>query len=171
MKKLLLLCLMLVLCLSLCSCEFLQDVLDSTAHEEAENKVFEFDGLSIELTTAFLRMVIAGTNYDFIVGDGTVTVMGMKLENDALSDLTATEFAEFFCTLMEESTPTPVTHVNEIPTAQYVGTDDDGEQQTIAMMFYKATDCFWLVCFGAESDSFDDVYGEICHYATSVTCV
>ena len=168
MKKLLLLGLALVLCLSLCSCDFLQDVVDRTANEEAESKVFEFDGLSIELTTDFLRMEITGTDYDFIVSDGTVTVMGMKMENAALNDLTATEFAEFFCTLMEESNPTPVTHVDGIPTAQYVGTDD-GEQLTIAMMFYKGADCFWLVCFGAESEIFSDVYAAICHYATSVT--
>ena len=169
MKKLLLLCLMLVLCLSLCSCDFLQDVVDRTANEEAESKVFEFDGLSIELTTDFLRMEITGTDYDFIVSDGTVTVMGMKMENAALNDLTATEFAEYFCSLIAESAPTDVTHVNDIPTAQYVGTDDEGDRQTIAMMFYKGADCFWLVCFGAESEIFSDVYAAICHYATSVT--
>ena len=172
MKKLISVCLAVMLCFTLCSCDFMQDVVDFASNmENAQSKTFEFDGLSIELTTSFLRMDFISEEYDFVVGDGTVTVMGMKMLNadTDLGDLTVKGFAENFRSLMEDSDPTEITEIDGIPTMNYTAPSDDGDQ-TIAVMFYKGSDCFWAVCFGCYADIFTDTYGDICKYAKTVEC-
>ena len=44
------------LAISLSGCTFLKDATDLVLNDEAKAKTFEFDGISIELTTDFLRM-------------------------------------------------------------------------------------------------------------------
>ena len=172
MKKIISICISLILCLTLCSCDFMQDVMDlAESVGNVQSKTFEFDGLTIELTTGFLRMDFISDDYDFVVGDGTVTVLGVKSDHDdtELRDLTVMEYAELFRENMEEVNPTEIQEIDGIPTLQYAVDTDDGEQ-TFAVMYYKGTDCFWVVCFAAYTDIFPDNYDDICKYAKSVQC-
>ncbi len=169
MKKLFAVIVVVCLLLSFGGCDFLRDVADSTKDEQP--KTFDFDGISIELTTQFLRMDFINEDYDFIVGNDTVCIMGFEIPTDDtdLGDLTVLEFAQYFRTLMEEDNPTEVSEMDGIPTLQYTALSDDGEEQTMAVMFYKADDCFWAVCFACATEKFDAAYADICQYAKSVT--
>lgn len=162
-----------VICLmfSLCGCAFLRDVADSTVNNDEKAKVFDFEGLSIELTTDFLRMDFISEDYDVIVGDGEITVMGIKMLNEEtqLGDLTVMEFAQNFRSQMEANNPTEITEIDGIPTMQYVSTEGD-DVQKIAVMYYKASDCFWILCFAVEADDFAENYNDICKYAKTVKC-
>lgn len=171
MKKVLSVLMAFCLIFSLCACDFANDIVDSTLNIKAKSKTFEFDGLSIELTTEFLRMDFVSEDYDFIVGTETLTLMGMKIvhtETD-LGELPVIEFARNFRSRMLESNPTAVTEIDGIPTMQYTA-GDEGEKQTIAVMFYKNDDCFWVLCFGASSEDFNEEYDNICKYAKTVKC-
>lgn len=170
MKKIFAVLLAFCLLFTLVGCDFIKDVADSTKIEES--KVFDFDGISIELTTDFLRMDFVSEDYEFIVGNEDLTIMGIKIPNSEteMSQLTVTEFAENFRSLlMQNNEVTEIAEMDEIPTMQYCEDSDEGEQ-TVAMMYYKATDCFWIVCFAAFSDEFDDMYDDICKYAKTVKC-
>lgn len=81
MKKVLSVLMVLCLVVSLAGCDFLKDVADSAKVEEP--KTFEFDGISIELTTNFLRMEFISDEYDFIVGDEILSVFGIKVDTEA----------------------------------------------------------------------------------------
>lgn len=81
MRKFLSVLMVICLMFSLCGCAFLRDVADSTVNNDEKVKVFDFEGLSIELTTDFLRMDFISEDYDVIVGDGEITVMGIKMLN------------------------------------------------------------------------------------------
>lgn len=165
----LLLCFCLAFCL--CGCDFLRDVADS-ANGEKTPKTFDFEGISMELTNEFLRMDFISEKYDFVVGNEKLSVMGIKMDSKEsnLENLSVLEFAKFFRELMKDDNPTEVTEISQIPTMQYTTTDDDGENQTAAVMFYKGTDCFWIVCFVTKTDNFEESYEEICGYAKTVVC-
>lgn len=155
---------------SLCSCDFAKDVADSAINEKAKAKTFELDGVSIKLTTDFLRMDFVSKDYDFVVGDEELTVMGLEMDFDEseVESLTVLEFAEFFRSNMLDSDPTEVEEMSGIPVFEYRADSDDGEELTTAVMFYKGDDCFWAICFAAETDDFDELYDDICKYAKSV---
>ncbi len=171
MKKIISILIVACLMFSLCACDFLKDVADSAVNTNAEAKTFEFDGISIELTTDFLRMDFVSEDYDFIVGDETLTIMGIKMphEETGLSELPVLEFAKNFRSLMLENNPTSVTQIDSIPTMQYRSTES-GEEQTVAVMYYKTDDCFWVLCFTTLTEDFDDMYDNICKYAKTVKC-
>lgn len=171
MKKALSILMVVCLMVSLCACDFLEDVADSAMNMEAEAKIFDFEGISIELTTDFLRLDFIDDDYEFIVGDEVLTVMGIKTlyEGTDLEDLTVLEFADNFRSLMEADNPTEITEMDGIPTMQYTGSDSEGEV-TCAVMYYKASDCFWVVCFATSTEDFDGMYGDICRYAKTVKC-
>ena len=171
MKRLLVVLLAVCMTFSLCACTFAKDVADSTLNIKAKAKTFEFDGISIELTTDFMRMDFISEEYDFIVGTETLTLMGIKMDNGetALGDMPVKDFAENFRSLMLDSNPTKITLIDNIPTMQYTASED-GEEQTIAVMFYKASDCFYVLCFGADSEDFNEQYEDICKYAKTVKC-
>ncbi len=160
-----------LLLLSLCACDFLKDAADMVENEEAKPKTFAFDGISIELTTDFLRMDFISEEYDFIVGDDVLAVMGMKVAFDDIdiSNYTVKEFAENFHQAFEENNPTDLTDLDGIPVFQYRVIDEE-DDQTMAVTFYKAEDCFWLVMFGADTTDFEGVYADVCRYAKSVKC-
>lgn len=171
MKRIISVLLVLVLCVGLfCGCDTLTDVLDSTEAEKA--KTFEFEGLSIELTTDFLRMNFVAEEFDFVVGNEEIAVMGLKVPADDmdLSDVTALDYAKTVHSGMEEQNPTEVTELGGIPTFQYEALSDEDELQRFAVMFYKGNNCFWVVMFGAETDDFAENYDEICKYAKTVKC-
>lgn len=171
MKKILSILMVVCLIFSLSACDFAGDVVDSTLNIKADPKTFEFDGLSIELTTDFLRMDFISEEYDFVVGSEDLTVMGIKWPHTetGLGDLPVIEFAKNFRSLMLESNPTSVTEISGVPYMQYSADEGDGEQ-TIGVTFYKNDDCFWVLCFGAPSENFDKEYDNICKYAKSVKC-
>lgn len=171
MKKVLSVVVVLVLCLSLCGCAFARDVADSTLNIKEKAKTFYFDGISIELTTDFLQMDFISDDYDFIVGTEDLTIMGIKLLNSEtqMGDCTVDEFAENFRSLLLENNPTEIIKIDGIPAMQYISTEGD-DVQTIAVMYYKGSDCFWVLCFAAESDDFVENYNDICKYAKSVKC-
>lgn len=171
MKRILAFILVACMAFSLCACEFAKDVADSTLNIKAKAKTFEFDGISIELTTDFMRMDFISDEYDFIVGTETLTLMGIKVDNEgsALDEIPVNDFAENFRSLMLSSNPTEITLIDDIPTMQYTASED-GEEQTIAVMFYKGSDCFYVLCFGASSDNFKEQYNDICKYAKTVKC-
>ena len=171
MKRILAFILAACMAFSLCACDFAKDVADSTLNIKAKAKTFEFDGISIELTTDFMRMDFISDEYDFIVGTETLTLMGIKVENEgsALDEIPVKDFAENFRSLILSSNPTEITLIDDIPTMQYTASED-GDEQTIAVMFYKGSDCFYVLCFGASSDTFKEQYKDICKYAKTVKC-
>ena len=97
MKKFFAVLMVVLLTFSLCGCDFLKDVSDMAQNKVAQAKTFEFDGLSIDLTTDFMRMNFVDEDYDFIVGTVGITIMGAKWLNSEteLGDFTVTEFAEY----------------------------------------------------------------------------
>jgi len=171
MKKVISVLVAVLLLLSLCACDLLSDAIDSVENEEAKPKTFTYEGISIELTTDFLRMDFISEEYDFIVGDDLLAVMGMKVTFDDtdISNYTVKEFAENFHQVFEENNPTELTDIDGIPVFQYRVIDDE-DDQTMAVTFHKAEDCFWLVMFGADTAEFSKVYPDICKYAKTVKC-
>lgn len=170
MKKFLAIIMVVVLSLSFCGCDFLKDVVDSTKGEKA--KTFDFEGISMELTTTYLRMEFISEQYDFIVGNETVSIFGMKVpcSEDELNALSVSEYAQNFHDAMEQDNPTEVTLIDGIPSLQYTAVNEDDEEQTTAVMFYKGKDCFWVICFVTLSQEFEDNYDDICKFAKSVKC-
>ena len=155
---------------SLCGCDFLKDVSDKAANDVAKPKTFEMDGVSIELTTDFLQMDFVDEDYDFIIGDETLTIMGEKwLNSDTeLGDFTVQEFAEYHRFLLEKVNPTILNDMDGIPTMKYTTSKNKDEDITAAVMYYKADDCFWIITFACNSDEFLKIYNDICEYAKSV---
>lgn len=171
MKKTLSILMAVCLLFSLCGCTFLKDVTDFALNDEAVAKTFRFDGISIELTTDFLRMDSLKENYDFVVGTDTLSVLGLKMPDaeTGLRDFTVREYAENFHSLVEELGPDEVTEIDGIPMFKYRDTDEDGEM-TLALTFYRGSDCFWIIFFSAETENFDGFYSDICKYAKTVKC-
>lgn len=165
MKKILAVLMAILLIFTLCACDFLKDVKDMAENEVAQPKTFEAEGISIGLTTDFLQMDFVDKDYDFIFGDKTLTVMGEKWLNSEteLGDFTVAEFAEYHRFLLEKINPTALSDLEGIPTMQYTT-----EDITAAIMYYKATDCFWIVTFACDSDKFTNIYDDITQYAKSV---
>ena len=169
MKKIFAILLASCLLLSLCGCDFVKDVADSM--EEEQSKVFEFDGVSMELTNKFLRMDFVDEDYAFIVGNGTLTIMGTKvaMEGTDLADLDIGTYAERFRSLLEVDNPTPISVEDGIPSLQY-RVAEDSVDQTCAVMFYKGTTHFWAICFVTDTDVFDANEADIWKYAKTVDC-
>ncbi len=170
MKKILAVLMALCLIFSLCGCDFLKDVSDKAANDVAKPKTFEMDGVSIELTTDFLQMDFVDEDYDFIIGDETLTIMGEKFLNSEtdFGDFSAQEFAEYHRFLLENINPTIISDLEGIPTMKYTTTKDDGKEITASLMYYKAKDCFWILTFATDSDKFLKLNKDINEYAKSV---
>lgn len=171
MKKFLCVLLAAVLFVTLCGCSFLKDVGDLAANDVAQDKTFEFDDLSIELTTDFLRMeFLEDEEWDFVVGSEKITVMGLKedVEEDLAQEITVTDYANAFRSILEVDS-TEIIEKEGIPMMQYTADGDNGKN-TINVAFYKGTNCFWTVCFGTKAGDFDENYDEICKYAKTVKC-
>ncbi len=132
---------------------------------------FDLDGISIELTSDFLRTDFVNEEFDFIVGTEYLTVMGIKVDDNGsgIIDYSVLEFAEQFRPLLESDDPSDITVTDGIPTFQYRSVSD-GIDQTNAVMFYKGSDCFWVVSFITSTDVFDGTYDEIIKYAKTVKC-
>ncbi len=162
-----------VTCLMLClsGCSFFKDVKDLALNDEAMAKTFEFDGVSIELTTDFLRMDSLKEDYNFAVGSETMSILGLKMldSETEMGNVTIKEFAEDFHSLMEEFSPEEITEIDGIPTFKYRNTDDEVEM-TLALTFYRGSDCFWIIFFSAESENFEGLYSDICKYAKTIKC-
>lgn len=171
MKKIISVLLAVCLLFLLCGCTFFKDINDFALNDEAVEKTFEFDGISIELTTDFLRMDSLKEDYDFVVGTKTLCVLGLKMPDSEteLGDFTVKEYAENFHSLVEELGPDEVTEIDGIPTFKYRDTDEEGEM-TLALTFYRGSDCFWVIFFSAETENFDGLYSDICKYAKTVKC-
>lgn len=170
MKKLFAILLTLSLMFAVCGCDFLKDAADLAANPIAQAKTFEVEGISIDLTTDFLQMDFVNEDYDFIIGDKTLTIMGEKFLNSEteLGEFTVNEFAEYHRFLLEKINPTELSDLGGIPTMQYTTSSDDGGNITAAVMYYKAEDCFWVITFAADSEKFSKIYDDICEYAESV---
>ncbi|MBQ7045847.1 MAG: hypothetical protein IJN65_05075 [Clostridia bacterium] len=168
MKKVLSVLLVFCLMLSLCGCAFLRDVADMDKREEP--KIFEFDDVSMELTTKYLRMDFVSEDYEFIVGNQELTIMGSKVEFDDtdLQELTVSEFAEHFRSLMLDDNPTEIYQIDGIPTMQYTATGDDSKEQTATVKYYKSDESFWIICFVTFSEDYEDLSGDIEKFAKSV---
>ena len=171
MKKLLCVLLAAMLFITLCGCSFLEDMGDLAANDVAKAKTFQFDNLSIELTTDFLRMeFLEEEEWDFVVGSDKIAVMGIKeeVEEDLAAEIALTDYANAFRSLLVVES-TEVIEKDGIPMTQYTAEGDDGKK-TINVAFYKGTNCFWTVCFGADEEEFDELYDEMCKYAKTVKC-
>lgn len=168
MKKIIALLMVVCIAFSFCGCVFLKDVADSTKKEQP--KTFEFEDISIELTSDFLRMDFLSDEYDFVVGTKLLTVMGIKAEFDENTEVSVNDYADAFRSALTDNNTTPISYIEEIPTLQYQTKDNDGNDQKVAVMFYKGTNCFWVICFAASIEKFDDIYNDICKYAKTVKC-
>ena len=168
MKKIIAALMVLCLTFSLCGCAFLKDISDSTG--KVEPKVFEYDGLSIELTTEFLRMDFLSEENEFTVGTEDLSIFGIKIVEEGVEDISLEDYAETFHSMLEYDDVTSLTYLDGIPTMQYTEPDDLGNDTRIAVMVYKGTDCFWLIIFTAEPEVFDKEYDNIVKYAKSVKC-
>lgn len=168
MKKVLALFMVICFMTTLCGCTFLKDVSDLSGKEEP--KTFQFDGVSIELTTEFLRMDFISKDYDFVVGTDDLTVMGVKAAMEDNEEISVMDYAEVYHSVIADMNPTEITEMEGIPTLQCVMDDEDGEDTRVAVMFYKGTDCFWVILFAADTDDFSEHYNDICKYAKTVKC-
>ncbi len=168
MKKILALLMTICLIFALCSCTFLKDLSDST--RSAEPKVFEYDGISIELTTEFLRMDFVSEDFDFVIGNDGLTVMGLKVPFENNAEFSAMDYAQSFHSNFTSYNPTQITEIDGIPTFEYVMSDEKDDDLKYAVTFYKGTDCFWVLLFAEDIDDFDEHYADICKYAKTVKC-
>lgn len=167
MKKILSAFLVFCLLLSLCGCTFLSDVADMG--EKEEPKIFEFDDISMELTTKYLRMDFVSEDYEFIVGNDVLTIMGteVEFEDTDLAKLTVIEFAEYFRGLMVDNNPTEISEIDGIPTMQYTAISDSKEQ-TATIKYYKSDESFWIICFVIDSKNYEDLSDDIKKFAKTV---
>ncbi len=167
MKKILSMLLTFCLLLSLCGCTFLSDVAEMG--EKEEPKTFEFDDVSIELTTKYLRMDFISEDYEFVVGNTELSIFGTKVEHDEtdLQKLTVLEFAEYFRGLMLSNNPTEISEIDGIPTMQYIATEDSKEYTNV-VKFYKSDDSFWMISFVILSEKYDDMSDDIRKFAKTV---
>ncbi len=168
MKKVIALFTVICLMTTLCGCALLKDIVDSTGREKP--KTFEFDGVSIELTNQFFRMDFLSEDYDFVVGTDDITVMGVKAVVEDNEEIPVIDYADFYRTAIAYKNPTEITEIDDVPTFQCVMDDEDGEDTRVAVMFYKGTDCFWVIFFAADTDDFSENYNDICKYAKTVKC-
>lgn len=164
MKKLVAVVLTVGLLFSLGACTFLKDVQDLGKGDVTE-KVFEFDDVSLTLSSDFIRMGFIDESYDFIVGNEVVAVYGLKapFEDTELAEYTVAEYAELFSDQLEYDAT--VSMVGEIPTVEY-GEDD----MKMITAFYKGDTCFWVIMFGVATEEYDASYPDICNYIKSVKC-
>jgi hypothetical protein len=154
---------------TLCGCTFLKDVADSAGIEKP--KVFEYEGVSIELTTDFFRMDdLLSEDYDFVIGDGDVTVMGIKAVLDDAGQTTPDEFAELYRSVISQQNPTEVTTLDGIPTFQFVMKENEEDDLKVAVMFYKGSGPIWVVTFATDVEDFNEHYDDICKFAKTVKC-
>lgn len=170
MKKLLAFALTICMLFSLTGCNLVADLSDSVNNTTPTEKTFDFDGLSIDLNTDFLRMEFIDDSFDFIVGDGDVTVMGIKVpfEGEDYSNITALDYAELFRDALTENAPTEVTSVSDIPQFEYATAQDDGAEQTNMVTVFKAEDCFWVVQFAFLSGDANDLRPLAQSYAETI---
>ncbi len=147
----------------LCSCGFDAENLDKLINGEPKVKVFQIDGLYIELNRDFMKMNFISDEYDFIFGDGDVTVLGLY---SAVEGVTAEEYAEYFYESLEGADPAGVTKVGEVPTVGYTSVDDEVHRYIVA--FYETDGGIWSVTFGGEERSYNERYEDICKYIKSV---
>ncbi len=171
MKKILAVLLSLCLVFGLCGCTFLDDIKDMAKNGEATPKTFDFEGVSIELTTDFLRMDFVSEDFDFVVGSGDITVLGLKadFEGTDISDYTTLEFAENFKNSLENIKADDVTEVDGIATFKYVTTEEE-ENLANDVMIYKGTNCFWVIWFSVTDTEYDTYHADIVSYAKTVKC-
>lgn len=173
MKKLIAVLILVCMAVSVSACgsasEFTQDVIDSAVNKEVKSKTFEFDGGSIELNTGFYTMNFVSEDYDFILGDGTLTVMGKKqvYVNAEISKLTASEYASAQQENLASFSPTELTEVDGIPTFLCFSENEGGEL-VMSNWYFKTSEGFWCVIFAANKSVFDGLYEDICGYAKSI---
>lgn len=170
MKKIISVLICLCLIFSLCGCSFVKDITDSAVKGKTAKR-FDFDGVSIQLTNEFLRMDFISEDYEFVVGNEDITLMGMKTDfkDTALADYSAKEFAGYFKELMADSNPTEVKEDDGIPSIEYTTREGD-DNMTCILKFYKGSSSFWILCFTVEADDYSEHYPEICKYAKTVKC-
>ena len=171
MKKLICVSLVLFLFVSLCACDAAEEILEFS--EKVNAKTFTEGELSIDLTRDFLRMDILAEGFDFAMSDGDITIFGERMDysqNDQFT-LSAWEYAEAIregLKMRDSDMATEVTDLDGIPTIQYTVLDDDGEKMTFLYAIYEATDAFWLVQFGFETEDYEEYYPLAQQYARSV---
>lgn len=170
MKKVLAILMAFAMIFCVCGCNFAKDIKDKMDNDVPQPKTFEDTGISIELTTDFLRMDFVDEDYDFIIGNEIITIMGEKWSNNetGFEEFGLYEFAEYYRLLFESVNPTIVSDMEGIPTIKYTTTKKDGGDITAAVMFYESADSFWAVTFATDSDEFLKNYDDICKYAKSV---
>lgn len=171
MRKISAVLLVFCLMLSLCACDFLKDVTDMALNETEKPKTFDLDGVTIELTTNFIRMDELDDGYDFIVGDPEISILGTKVPFDEydIGECSVMDYAQSYYDILEVAEKTEISEIDGIPTMNCVFEGDDGDSST-AIMFYKGEDAFWVIMFSSDSEIFDGLYEEICGYAKTVKC-
>ncbi len=173
MKRILALLLSVMMIFSLCACDFMKDLSDFVENDTPTSKTFDLDGISIELTTDFIRMDFLDEEYDFVIGTESVSVFGfdMTFDDTGLDKASVLEFADVFRQQMMNTYPDITEIVDEggIQMFQYADSED-GEALTSVVAFYKASDRFWIITFAIETKDYEKLYPEICKYAKSVKC-
>lgn len=172
MKKVISVLLCAVLMLSLCSCQFVQDLADMTQNGTPVAKTFEKDGFSIELDSSFLTMDFISEEYAFIWGNAHTTVMGLFVEyGDILPEGTAVEtYAKAFRETLEGVTPSELRTEGGVFMLDYEGDAEDGGVMSILTSFHQAEDGIWIVMYSVPSDEYEERYETLCGYAKSVKC-
>ena len=170
MKKLICLLLALILSLSLCACDAIEEIRE--IGEKLNAKTFTEGNFSIELTQDFFRLDFLAEDFDFAIGSEDITIFGIHMDyshSDPFS-LSAWEYAEAIREGMNSENVTEVTDLEGIPTMQYTAVDDDGDEMAFVYAVYEASDGFWLVQYGFESDDYYELYPLVRQYALSVKC-
>lgn len=176
MKKLLAFALAICMLFSLTGCSFITDLSDSVNNIIPDEKTFEFEGVSIKLNTDFLRMEFVDEDYDFIVGDGDVTVMGQKVPLNELElefgDIDAKRYAELCLeSLAVNYECTELSEHKNIPYFEYVTGYEDDEKQINLTVFYETSDAFLIMVFAFSANDAEKLRPISLSYAETVSCV
>ena len=183
MKKIIAVILVVCMAASLCACnstsnlkDLTSDLKDSVQNLKPEAKTFEFDGASIDLNTDFLRMEFLEENFEFVVGDGDITVMGFYLSaeefgvENADENFSVTTLAAFYRgATAANGSPSELSEHSGIPYFEYTETAD-GEEQTNLFTFYKTSEDFLVIIFAFDSASAETLRHTALGYAETVKC-
>lgn len=171
MKRILCILLAAVLSISFCACDSVENVLEAI-DVPATPKTFTVDNLTIELNDDFFRMDMLAPDFDFCISSEDIVIFGTRVdyaEND-LFGVSVWDYAATFHDLMDESTMTDVTDLGGFPSMQYDTCNDDGENQTVFIAIYEASDCLWLLQYIFSTDDYEELYPLTKQYALSVKC-
>lgn len=169
MKKVISLCLLVVLSLSLVGCFF------GPAYK-SEEKTFTADGISLTLTSAFVETDVAeeqGYLVTYVAWEASVFVLKESfslapgIESNSLS-----WYASLVRTANADKNPSAVANEDGLTIIEYTfyNEEEDKEYSYFTSM-YKGTDAYWTVQFVCVTDKYEEYRPYFVTWAKSVNVI